>query len=83
MKGLSPLIDVWTKTIEDAQEEPRNVGSADVCIYDRIFRRRSLVCKSLRAPEVSPMSLVTLVILVLTVFLLGYLVVALLYPEKF
>jgi K+-transporting ATPase KdpF subunit len=29
------------------------------------------------------MSIVTLVILVLTVFLLGYLVVALLYPEKF
>lgn len=29
------------------------------------------------------MSLVTLVILLLTLFLLGYLVVALLYPEKF
>jgi len=29
------------------------------------------------------MSLVTLVILLLTIFLLGYLVVALLYPEKF
>jgi K+-transporting ATPase KdpF subunit len=29
------------------------------------------------------MSIVTLVILVLTVFLLGYLVVAFLYPEKF
>jgi K+-transporting ATPase KdpF subunit len=29
------------------------------------------------------MSLVTAVILLLTVFLLGYLVVALLYPEKF
>jgi K+-transporting ATPase KdpF subunit len=29
------------------------------------------------------MSLVTFVILLLTVFLLGYLVVALLYPEKF
>jgi K+-transporting ATPase KdpF subunit len=29
------------------------------------------------------MSIVTLVILLLTVFLLGYLVVALLYPEKF
>jgi K+-transporting ATPase KdpF subunit len=29
------------------------------------------------------MSLVTLVVLLLTIFLLGYLVVALLYPEKF
>jgi K+-transporting ATPase KdpF subunit len=29
------------------------------------------------------MSLVTAIILLLTVFLLGYLVVALLYPEKF
>jgi len=29
------------------------------------------------------MNIVTLIILVLTVFLLGYLVVALLYPEKF
>jgi K+-transporting ATPase KdpF subunit len=29
------------------------------------------------------MSIVTLIILVLTVLLLGYLVVALLYPEKF
>jgi K+-transporting ATPase KdpF subunit len=29
------------------------------------------------------MNIVTLVILVLTVLLLGYLVVALLYPEKF
>ena len=29
------------------------------------------------------MNIVTLVVLVLTVFLLGYLVVALLYPEKF
>jgi K+-transporting ATPase KdpF subunit len=29
------------------------------------------------------MSIVTLVILLLTIFLLGYLVVALLYPEKF
>ncbi len=29
------------------------------------------------------MSFVTLVILLLTIFLLGYLVVALLYPEKF
>jgi K+-transporting ATPase KdpF subunit len=29
------------------------------------------------------MSLVTLVILLLTILLLGYLVVALLYPEKF
>jgi K+-transporting ATPase KdpF subunit len=29
------------------------------------------------------MSIVTLVIMLLTIFLLGYLVVALLYPEKF
>jgi K+-transporting ATPase KdpF subunit len=29
------------------------------------------------------MSIVTLVILLLTIFLLGYLVVALLYPERF
>ncbi len=29
------------------------------------------------------MSIATLVILLLTIFLLGYLVVALLYPEKF
>ena len=29
------------------------------------------------------MSIVTLVIILLTVFLLGYLVVALLYPERF
>ena len=30
-----------------------------------------------------PMTITTLVILAITVFLLGYLVVALLYPEKF
>jgi K+-transporting ATPase KdpF subunit len=30
-----------------------------------------------------PMTITTLVILLITVFLLGYLVVALLYPEKF
>lgn len=29
------------------------------------------------------MSLITLVVLILTVLLLGYLVIALLYPEKF
>jgi K+-transporting ATPase KdpF subunit len=37
----------------------------------------------MREAEVMPMTITTLVILLITVFLLGYLVVALLYPEKF
>jgi K+-transporting ATPase KdpF subunit len=37
----------------------------------------------MRAPEVAIISILTIIVLVITVLMMGYLVVTLLYPEKF
>jgi K+-transporting ATPase KdpF subunit len=37
----------------------------------------------MRAPEVAIMSILTIIVLAITVLMMGYLVVTLLYPEKF
>jgi K+-transporting ATPase KdpF subunit len=60
-----------------------NVRFADACFHRCILRRRHLVCAGVRAAEVMSMSVTTASILVLTILLIGYLVFALLYPEKF
>lgn len=59
------------------------MGLADDCVYGGVLCGCPLVCKRVRAAEVNAMSTVTVVMLVLTILLIGYLVFALLYPEKF
>jgi F subunit of K+-transporting ATPase (Potass_KdpF) len=62
--------------------EHRHAGSTDDCVHDYFLRRRASLCSRLREVEVA-MSHTTLIVLILTVATLIYLVITLLYPEKF
>jgi hypothetical protein len=59
-----------------------HAGSTDDCVHYRFLRRRAALCSRLREVEVG-MSHTTLIVLILTVATLIYLVITLLYPEKF
>jgi hypothetical protein len=62
--------------------EHRHAGPTDDHIHHCLFRRRAALCPRLREAEVA-MSHTTLIVLILTVATLVYLVITLLYPEKF
>jgi hypothetical protein len=62
--------------------EHPHAGSTDDCVDHRFLRRRAALCSRLREVEVG-MSHTTLIVLILTVATLIYLVITLLYPEKF
>jgi hypothetical protein len=62
--------------------EHRHAGSTDDHIHHCLLRRRAALCSRLRKVEVA-MSHTTLIVLILTVATLIYLVITLLYPEKF
>ena len=55
----------------------------DIRFNHRVLRGCASVRAFLRKAEVTPMDLTTIVVVVLTVLLLGYLVFTLLRPEKF
>jgi K+-transporting ATPase KdpF subunit len=59
------------------------VGPADGRFHDWFFRRRAFVCGGMREAEVNPMHVTTVAVLVISALICGYLVVALLYPERF
>jgi F subunit of K+-transporting ATPase len=59
-------------------------GSDDDRVYSGFLRGRAALCSRLREVEVgNDMSHTTFVVLILTVATLVYLVITLLYPEKF
>lgn len=65
-----------------------DVGFADGNFYGTFFCCCAGVRQGLRAPEIrnqrnDTMNITTVIVIVLTILLLGYLVVALLYPERF
>jgi hypothetical protein len=62
--------------------EHRHAGSTDDCVHRCFLHRRAALCSRLREVEVA-MSLTTLIVLFLTVATLIYLVITLLFPEKF
>jgi hypothetical protein len=62
--------------------ELRHAGSTDDCVHHCFLRRRAALCSRLREVEVA-MSHTTTIVLILTVATLIYLVITLLYPEKF
>ena len=59
------------------------MGCADGCFHGGVLCGRRLVCERVFAAEFNAMSPVTVVVLVLTILMVGYLIFALLYPEKF
>jgi F subunit of K+-transporting ATPase len=59
-----------------------HAGSTDDCVHHCFLRRRPALCSRLREVEVA-MSHTTMIVLFLTVATLIYLVITLLYPEKF
>jgi K+-transporting ATPase KdpF subunit len=61
----------------------RHAGSLDARLHHHLLRARLCLRSGLPQAEVVPMTLVTIVVLVLAVLLLGYLTATLLYPEKF
>jgi hypothetical protein len=62
--------------------EHHHAGSTDDCVHYCFLRRRAALCSRLREVEVA-MSLTTMIVLFLTLATLIYLVITLLYPEKF
>jgi hypothetical protein len=62
--------------------EYRHAGPTDDPIHHCLLRRRTALYSRLRKVEVA-MSHTTLIVLILTVATLVYLVITLLYPEKF
>lgn len=59
------------------------MGPFDVIHHRFLFCRCAALCARMRAPEVDIMSILTIIVLAITVLMMGYLVVTLLYPEKF
>jgi hypothetical protein len=62
--------------------EHRHAGPTDDCVHHCFLCRRAALRWRLREVEVA-MSHTTLIVLILTVATLIYLVITLLYPEKF
>jgi hypothetical protein len=61
-----------------------HAGPSDGCVDSCFLRRRTVLCSRLREVEVAAeMSHTTVIVLMITVATLIYLVITLLYPEKF